>query len=1030
MRLTRYLLIPGLALAFMVSSNRAQDDALFDALFDDLDALLSSQPEPAPAVEPEPVAAFEDDLDDLLTPAVADPEPMVEVPAVEDDLWDSALEDAWTETVEPAEEFFETPDLTQELEAPESDFADWADVDVETVDGVEEAADLVEAVEEFVEDAWIVDVPEEVVPVADAVEVAEPADVWADVFGFDDDLEPAPAEVVDLVPAADFDADWDDVEVAGLDEEAEDLFEVAEVTDELRVEASRTARNEEIRRQALETEGRQKYNQGKAALDQGRYEDAARLLDEARAALAVRPGNEALIEDARISAANAYYQIARQNLSSDPARARTAIDQSLRRAPESRRAQSFEKRVQAAEQRAARIAALPTPPDLQPRFRDKRDTVNSLLAEGRALFELGEFNEAEVVFDRILSIDEYNVDAMRFLRRLEEIRYERRSLEREATVMAAMQQVRDTWNPRNRGEISRPSALVGDGPVPVDTPTQRLQSKMESIIIPSISFRQANITDVVNFLVEASIAGDPQGDGVNIILNLQTAPAAAAPAPRAAPAADPFGFGGFDDFGFDEPAAGFAAPGASDIPAITLNLRRVSLHEAIKYITEVADLKFRLEDNVVIINRADAVIGRVITRMYPVQPSILDVIVEREDTRGGGGGDFVEFGTRTTISRGDVRDFFERAGVPFPPGTSITYNQSISQLIVANTAENLENFERILSRLNVVPNQVEIEARFVEISQTDLEELGLQWMLTDNWQLATRGSGGPGTREAIQVNADPQGMTKGLRFFGSDRATGAINPLSAATAGVGQSPLGNILSFASVLTNPELQVVVQALSQRGNSDLLSAPRITTRSGVNAQIQVVTEIIYPTEFDVTEPTIASSTTIVSDGTAAGGGLVTPPTVTPGVFETRSIGVILNVTPTVGPDGYTIDLTLAPEVAELVDWIQYGSTVSAGGQTFTYNIPMPVFASRNVTTSIVVWDGQTVVMGGLIREDLVTFRDKVPILGDIPILGRLFRSEGEYSQKKNLLIFVTARLVDPAGRPIHRGDQLGLDGGPES
>ena len=100
-----------------------------------------------------------------------------------------------------------------------------------------------------------------------------------------------------------------------------------------------------------------------------------------------------------------------------------------------------------------------------------------------------------------------------------------------------------------------------------------------------------------------------------------------------------------------------------------------------------------------------------------------------------------------------------------------------------------------------------------------------------------------------------------------------------------------------------------------------------------------------------------------------------------------------------------------------WIQYWSSYG----DLTYNIPQPIFASRNVTTSMVIWDGQTVVMGGLIREDLKKVKDKIPVLGDIPVLGRLFRSEGEYSSKKNLLIFVSARLVDPSGKPIHRLEQ---------
>src|SRR5690606_35916149 len=115
------------------------------------------------------------------------------------------------------------------------------------------------------------------------------------------------------------------------------------------------------------------------------------------------------------------------------------------------------------------------------------------------------------------------------------------------------------------------------------------------------------------------------------------------------------------------------------------------------------------------------------------------------------------------------------------------------------------------------------------------------------------------------------------------------------------TPLGGIATFASVLTNPEVSLVIQALSQHGGTDLLSAPRVTTRSGVNAQIQVVREIIYPTEFDTTQPQFNDT-----------GRITTPPVVTPGTFEKRETGVILNVTPTVGPDGYTIDLVMAPEV----------------------------------------------------------------------------------------------------------------------
>ncbi|MCP5487474.1 MAG: hypothetical protein H7A43_02400 [Verrucomicrobia bacterium] len=812
-------------------------------------------------------------------------------------------------------------------------------------------------------------------------------------------------------------------DAAEVEEPAPAPVLVEEPETEVVEQAKLLAEQEEVRRQAQEQAGLQQYTDGLAAMDRGDYAKAIELLEQARENLGVRPGNDARVAEAGAMLVDAYVETAKAEVKASPDQASEAIQKALAIDPANRKAQSMEKRVAAAQRWSEKQAAQKPQPAQMPKYKSKADEIASLIKEGRALFELGEYNDAEAIFDKALSVDEYNVDAMRFLRKIGEIRYDRRTTEREATVADMIQDVRNAWNPATRGDIVSPETITGEGPVPTDTPAQRLQRKMESIRIRAIEFRQANIQDVVQLLVRESIAADPEGNGVNIILNLKLPGGSDTTATPAPATDDPFGFGGgggFDDFGFPTDSAvstPAAATGGANIPLITLNLRNITLLEAIKYITEVADLKYRLEDNVVIITPANVVTGRVVTRLYPVQPSFLDVIVEREETDSAGAqGDFIEMGGKATMKRGDVKEFFERTGVPFPVGTSITYNPSISQLIVANTPENLETFERILSRLNVVPNQVEIEARFVEVNQNDLEELGLQWIFTDNYEIAQRqGNGGVAGTETIQLNADPAGATKGLRFFNQDASSGAIDPVSAATAAAGQTLLGNILTFAGVLTNPELEVVVQALSQSGNSDLLSAPRVTTRSGVNAQIQVVTEIIYPTEFE--------SEVVTVEREVAGGGTSQERfvTVTPGTFETREVGVILNVTPTVGPDGYTIDLTLAPEVAELVDWLQYGSTIEG----FQYNIPQPVFASRNVTTSIVVWDGQTVVLGGLIREELTTMRDKIPLLGDIPWLGRLFRSEGEYSKKINLMIFVTARLVDPAGRPINKAEALGLN-----
>jgi general secretion pathway protein D len=79
-------------------------------------------------------------------------------------------------------------------------------------------------------------------------------------------------------------------------------------------------------------------------------------------------------------------------------------------------------------------------------------------------------------------------------------------------------------------------------------------------------------------------------------------------------------------------------------------------------------------------------------------------------------------------------------------------------------------------------------------------------------------------------------------------------------------------------------------------------------------------------------------------------------------------------------------------------------------------------RQVVSTVNVWDGQTVVLGGLLSETVTTVKDQVPMLGDLPLIGRLFRSESKSTAKKNLLIFVTPLLIDPAGNRLHTEDEM--------
>jgi general secretion pathway protein D len=139
----------------------------------------------------------------------------------------------------------------------------------------------------------------------------------------------------------------------------------------------------------------------------------------------------------------------------------------------------------------------------------------------------------------------------------------------------------------------------------------------------------------------------------------------------------------------------------------------------------------------------------------------------------------------------------------------------------------------------------------------------------------------------------------------------------------------------------------------------------------------------------------------------------------------LGPTLDVLPHVSADGYTIQLNLIPSVTEFLGYDETPYTAQVGNINDLPPYPLPHFRVRQVTTSAIVWDGQTIMLGGLIAEQVAKRKDKVPILGDLPLIGRLFRSEGSLTKKKNLIIFVTPTLIDPAGNRIHTEDNLPYD-----
>lgn len=683
-----------------------------------------------------------------------------------------------------------------------------------------------------------------------------------------------------------------------------------------------------------------------------------------------------------------------------------------------------------------------------PAFAAQRDQVTKLLSEAQDYYAAGRYDLAIKRYDQVLGIDPYNEAArkgMEVTNQQKSTYYRTAYNETRSRMLWLADRAWERPVRKVDGARSTENALTQRGG---QRGTEAITAKLNRIIIPKIDLRDVTVTEAVEFLKQRSRDLDTSADdpalkrGVNIVLKLPP-PAPAAPVegadPNAVPA-DPSA----------APSETATVPGGTADSRITMALTNVPLIEALRYLTELSHLKYKVEPYAVSIVPVTENTTDLITKEYRVPPSFIPA------TSGADSGGIPTAGATSAVGesrikgRVNAKSYLESQQVPFPDGAFAQYVAAGSKLIVRNTPDAIDLIDALVdAAVGVQPTQVEVESKFLEITQNNLDELGFNWLLGP-MQIGGSGVYGAGGTQGFGTNSDPTApssanfpFNSGSTPIGQNPVTGGLRtgtglgPNAAITANgidallggavLGQAPA--ILGFAGIFTNPQFQVVIRALSQKKGVDLMSAPKVTTKSGRKAVVRVVREFPYPTEFnppEVPPPVTGSSSSSSSvSSVVVTSGVVTP--TTPTSFETRNLGVTLEVEPVIGPDNYTIDLTLSPEVVEFEGFINYGSPIlgptfnSLTGAVGTFEVTpnvinQPIFSTRKVTTNVSIWDGQTVALGGLIREDIQKVQDKVPLLGDIPIAGRLFRSNVDQKIKRNLIIFVTARLMDAEGRPI--------------
>lgn len=675
-----------------------------------------------------------------------------------------------------------------------------------------------------------------------------------------------------------------------------------------------------------------------------------------------------------------------------------------------------------------------------PQFAAQRDEVSKLLAEADGFYATGRFDLAIKRYEQVLNIDHYNNAARMGMERINNQKSTYYGSAYNETRSRMLWLVDRAWERPVKKLQNRDTASGAQGRNVAGAGTEAISAKLNRIIIPKIELRDATVREAVEFLKQRSrdldtTTDDPkQKRGVNIVLKL---PPAGVPVVSTDPAAVPA----------PDATAATAAPVANADTKINLSLNNAPLIEALRYLTELAGLKYKVEPFAVSIVPVTENTEDLLTKEYRVPPGFIPSNTGAADAAVAVAGPGPNLSDARIRDRTGALEFLKSQGVPFPAGAFAQYVPAGSKLMVRNTQPALDLIDTLVdAAMGIQPTQVEIESKFLEITQNNLKELGFNWLLGPvNIGGGMYGAGGTeGYDQTVNATTYPFGavgqnpVTGGLRtgVGTSPEAAVTANSIDALLAGVTPGAVAaapGILGLSGVFTNPQFQVVIRALNQKKGIDLMSAPKVTTKSGNKAVIKVVRNFPYPTEFNPPEPPQAATGTISQD-TVFGfvsQGIITP--TTPTAFETRDLGVTLEVEPVVGPDNYTIDLNLSPEVVEFEGFINYGSPIlgptftalpipTVGTSVLTPNtINQPIFSTRKVTTSVSIWDGQTVALGGLIREDVQKTQDKVPILGDIPLAGRLFRSDVDQKIKRNLIIFVTARLMDAEGKPVRQDDE---------
>ena len=784
------------------------------------------------------------------------------------------------------------------------------------------------------------------------------------------------------------------------------------------------------RKQDDTAEAMQYLEEGRHAYAAKKYSTAVTLYTQALEALPDAPATKdrrafllLSLADAELATAHDYTAVGRYD------EARVFLQNALRHNPSSLAVKDAVSKLE---------DSVRNNPAITPEHIGNIAEVDRLLALAYGYYGLGQFDKAYKTFQDVLRIDSYNTAAQQGMEKTSNAKARYYTAARNSARSKALADVSAAWE-----EPIPPDELPADNlgaDIGSDARVQEsdMDKLLSSVNISKINLEDADINEAME-VVRAQIRLYSENSGSPVSVNINT---------------------------------NFGAPGSPLYKQImdrrvSLDLTNISLKNLLDvisaktgtaYYPTTAGLEFTYSGR-------DA--GPLETRTFRVPPSFFNEAPTDEDDTSD------VFSTESknsvSISRVDPKRSLAAHGITFPPGSAVQYLPASWSLTVRNTPTNLQDIQTIVSSLESPDRQIVLNVTMMEVNESTLNELGFDWLVDISFGSHTFGGGGTpqkspsadGIMDQVPVlgtvtNSAPV-VSAGLRSGGQVFQTDSIDKLIAAGSSAGFSGASAqrapaILAARGIWSVADVTVIMHGLNQKKGTDILGNPQLVVKPGAEQTIFSDMKVMfYPESYD--QPQIAQTQMpFARNGVNIGGqnfdvrGRINVPLVTPAFPNSfikyggdnenpgDGIGTALVVHDAeLDEEKNIVRLSLTTYQNEFDGFVNYGTPVTQAVMNdngdviqavMTENkILKPIFTSKMANTSVSIVPGNVLVLGGVRKSRLVKFQDKIPILGDAPLIGRFFRSEGEEKETKVFIIFAKVDVIDPTGRDPRTGERPG-------